>query len=221
MGEHSYVEIEALTRLANGSLSYRGNQIVLTLPPSNANTTTAAQGFTREFFRASIEQISVIREWRSTLIAAVQRGLPITDDWMTSFRDRAQHNLRLVSLAASSESDKNAFQLLTNEFNNMKQLSDRFVDANKSRTYTPTNAVENDPLDRRMLEVRARPRCNGCERPVRGRRLVPLIVWKTTRIEPFLPLSHAKRWFDRRQRSSASPNEHFVSSIAAAKTAID
>jgi hypothetical protein len=151
MSGHSYVEIEALTRLANGSLTFRGNQIVLTLPPSNANTTTAAQGFTREFLRASIEQMSVIREWRSTLIGAVQREIPITDEWMTSFSDRAQHNLRLVSLAASTESDKNAFQLLTNEFNNMKQLSDRFVDANKSRTYTRTDAVENDPLDRRIL----------------------------------------------------------------------
>jgi hypothetical protein len=70
---------------------------------------------------------------------------------MTSFSDRAQHNLRLVSLAASTESDKNAFQLLTNEFNNMKQLSDRFVDANNSRTYMRTDAVENDPLDRRIL----------------------------------------------------------------------
>jgi len=152
MGGRSYVEIEAFTRLANGSLSFRGNQIVLILPPSNANATTAAQGFTKEFLKAGIEQMSVIREWRSTLINAVQRGFPITGDWMTSFSDRAQHNLRLVSLAASTESDKNAFQLLTNEFNNMKQLSDRFVDANKSRTYSGTDALENDPLDRRILD---------------------------------------------------------------------
>ena len=151
MGGRSYVEIEALTRLANGSLSFRGNQIILILPPSNANTTTTAPGFTKEFLRAGIEQMSVIREWRNTLISAVQRGFPITDDWMKSFSDRAQHNLRLVSLAASTESDKNAFQLLTNEFNNMKQLSDRFLDANKSRTYTRSDALENDPLDRRIL----------------------------------------------------------------------
>jgi hypothetical protein len=152
MNGRSYVQVEALAQLANGSLSFRGNQIVLTLSPSNASTsTTAARGFTGEFLRAGIEQMSVIREWRSTLISAVQRGYPITGEWMTSFSDRAQHNLRLVSLAASTESDKNAFQLLTNEFNNMKQLSDRFVDANNSRTYMRTDAVENDPLDRRIL----------------------------------------------------------------------
>jgi len=152
MGGGSYVEIEALARLANGSLSFHGNQIVLTLPPSNTNVpTTSASGFTKEFLRAAIEQMSVIREWRSTLISAVQRGFPITNDWMTSFSERAQHNLRLVSLAASTESDKNAVRLLTNEFNNMKQLSDRFVDANKSRTYVRTDSLENDPLDRRIL----------------------------------------------------------------------
>jgi len=152
MGGRSYVEVEALARLANGSLSFNGHQIILTLPPSNANmSTTASSGFTKEFLKAGIEQMSVIREWRSTLISAVQQGFPITDDWMRRFSDSAQHNLRLVSLAASTDSDKNALQLLTNEFNNMKQLSDSFVSANKSRTYVRTDALENDPLDRRIL----------------------------------------------------------------------
>ena len=69
IGGRLYVEIEALTRLANGSLSFRGNQIVLTLPPPNTTpSATPAQGFTKEFLKAGIEQMSVIREWRSTLI---------------------------------------------------------------------------------------------------------------------------------------------------------
>jgi hypothetical protein len=154
MGGHSYVEIEALGRLANGSLSFSGSQILLTLHPSSENTSTStpAPGFTKEFLRAAIEQMSVIREWRSTLMSAVQRGFPITEDWMKTFSDRAQHDLRLVSVAASTESDKNAFQLLTNEFNNMKKLSDRFVEANKSRTYTPTDALDQDPLNGKILD---------------------------------------------------------------------
>jgi len=150
---HAYIEIDALALLVKGSLSFRGNQIVLTLPPSSENSSTIhpAAGFTKEFLRTAFEHMSVIREWRSTLISAVQRGFPITDDWMTALSDRAQHNLRLVSLAASTESDKNAFQLLTNEFNNMKKLSDRFVEANKSRTYTPTDALDKDPLNGKIL----------------------------------------------------------------------
>ena len=159
MGGHSYVEIEALARLTNGSLSFKGPQIVLTLPFSGSNVQTTAPaasqpvaiGFTKEFLKAGIEQMSVIREWRSTLINAVQRGFPITEDWTSAFSSRAQQNLRLVSVAASSESDRNALQLLTNEFNSMKALSDRFVEANRSRTYIPTDALDNDPLDQRVL----------------------------------------------------------------------
>jgi hypothetical protein len=159
MGGRSYVEIEALARLANGSLSFRGNQIVLTLPSSSPSAQTtmaegsppASAGFTKEFLKAGIEQMSVIREWRSTLISAVQRGFPVTEDWMTNFSDEAQHNLRMASVAASSESDRNALQLLTNEFKNMKALSDRFVEANKSRTYVRNDALDNDPLDRRIV----------------------------------------------------------------------
>ena len=155
----SYVEIEALARLANGSLSFRGRQIVVTLPSPGANTASnhletgqsAASGFSREFLKAAIEEMAVIREWRSTLTNAVRQGFPVTEDWVTSFHAQAQKNLRLVSLAAATESDRNALNLVTNELNNMKKLSDRFVEANKSRTYIATDALANDPLDKRIL----------------------------------------------------------------------
>ena len=159
MDGHSYVDIAGLARPADASLSFKGAQIVLTLPSSGSSGETAAApagqpaatGFTKGFLQAAIEQMSVIREWRSTLINAVQRGFPVTEDWTTPFSSRAQQNLRLASVAASSDSDRNAMQLLTNEFNNMKASSDRFVQANRSRTYTPTDALDNDPLDQRIL----------------------------------------------------------------------
>jgi hypothetical protein len=159
MGGRSYVEIEALTRLANGSVSFNGNQIVLTLPGSAGNTpaTTSAPsqsvpvGFTKEFIRAGIEEMSVIREWRSTLTNAVQRGYPVTEDWIVGFRDRARKSLRLVAVAASTESDRNGLQLLTNVFNNMNTLSDRLLEANRTRTYVPPDTLNNDPLDQRIL----------------------------------------------------------------------
>jgi len=159
VGGRSYVEIEALTRFVNGSLSFNGNQIVLTLPGSNANpsgnnpgaTQPAAAGFSKDFLRAAIEQMSVIREWRSALLNAVQRGFPVADDWIRPFNDSAQQNLRLVSVAASTQSDRDALRLLTNEFNNMKTLSARFLEANRSRTYVPTNALDSDPLDKKIV----------------------------------------------------------------------
>jgi len=78
----SYVDIEALARLTNGSLGFKGNQITLTLPgaaasaPSTATAPSqpASPGFSKEFMRAGIEEMSVIREWRSALLNAVQNG---------------------------------------------------------------------------------------------------------------------------------------------------
>jgi len=155
MGGRSYVEVEALARLVSGSLNFNGNQIILTLPGSaasaSATTQPSSSGFTKDFLKAGIEEMAVIREWRVTLRNAVQRGYPVTQDWIDSYQARAEQNLRLVSLAATTESDKSAFQLLTNEFNNMKSLSGRFLEANKSRTYVAPESLDNDPLDQRIL----------------------------------------------------------------------
>jgi hypothetical protein len=159
MGGHSYVEIQALAQLANATLSFNGNQISMTLTGSSAHTDASAPsggqptqaGLSKEFIRAGIEEMSIIREWRSTLTNAVQRGYPITDDWIGSFRDQAKTSLRLVGVAATTDSDRNAFQLLTNVFNNMNKLSDQFLEANRTRTYISPDALNNHPLDQRIL----------------------------------------------------------------------
>ena len=152
---HAYVEIEALARLANGSLSFSENQITLTLSgvatPAPAITQPSPSGFTKDFIRAGIEEMAVIREWRSTLTNAVQLGHPVTIGWADNYRVRAQQSLRLASLAISTELDREVFQLLTNEFNNMKKLCDRFVEANNSRTYVSPESLNNDPLDQRIM----------------------------------------------------------------------
>ena len=153
----AYVEIEALAGLANGSLTFNGKQVVLTLPGTAGSSGAVegakpvASGFSREFIRAGIEEMSVIREWRSTLKNAVQRGFPVTQEWTENYRARAEQCLRLVSLAASTESDKRALQLLSNEYNNMKALSDRFVEANRTRTYVSPQSLDNDASDQRIL----------------------------------------------------------------------
>jgi|SRR5215467_372713 len=159
MDGRSYVEIEALTRLLNGSVRFRGGQIVLTLPSPGAATAArspeageaASAGFSKEFLKAAIEEMGVVREWRRTLLNTIRQGMPVTELWVASSYAEAQRNLRLVSLAASTEADRNTMQLLTNVVNNLKTLSDRFADANKSRTYVPPDVLDNDPLDKRIV----------------------------------------------------------------------
>ena len=155
----SYVEIEGLARLTSSSLAFSGHQIILTMSTTAADTpktdSAASQQETSEFssgfLRAGIEEMAVIREWRSALISAVERGFPVTNDFVGGYQSQAATNLRLASVAATTESDRNAFQLLSNEFNNMQTLNDKILAARKNLSYIAPNALKNDPLDQRIL----------------------------------------------------------------------
>jgi len=152
----SYVDITALARLINGSLSFKGNQVTLTLPgaadsTSPPPTSQPASAFSKDFLRAGIEYMSVIREWRSALIDAVQNGYPVTDAFAAAYRGQASTSLRLASVAASTESDHNAFQLLSNEFDNMQKLSNKVLAARKDMNYISADALKDDPLNLQVL----------------------------------------------------------------------
>jgi hypothetical protein len=153
----SYVELEALVRIANGSLRFNGNQISMTLPAGAggsehaSSTPPASPGFSKEFLRAGIEQMAVIREWRIALTNAIERGYPVTEDWVGAYRSQATQNLRLASVAASTDADRNAVRLLGSELNNMNKLNQRFLDANQSMTMVPTDALKGDPLDQKIV----------------------------------------------------------------------
>jgi hypothetical protein len=151
----SYVELEALARLTHGSLSFNGSQVTLTLAGSGANTATTVAGekseFSKEFLRAGIEEMAMIREWRTALTNAVQNGFPIGDDWMIIYREPALRNLRLAAVAASTDPDRSAYQLLSNEYDNMKKLSDRFVAAHTAQNYLPPDSLKSDPLNEQIL----------------------------------------------------------------------
>jgi hypothetical protein len=149
----NYVEVEGLSRLTNGSISFNGNQIVLTLPPATADTTTPGApgtGFSKDFVTAGIEAMAQIREWRTALKNAIERSFPISDDWLAGYRAQAQQSLRLASVAANTSADKNALPFLTNEFNNMQKLSDKYLQLTATRTYIAPNSLDTDPLDQKI-----------------------------------------------------------------------
>jgi hypothetical protein len=155
----SYVDVEALARLMNASLGFRGNQITLTVPASASGTpaTDASPSqpptaeFSTDFMKAAIEEMSVIREWRSALVNAVQNGYPVTDDLVAAYRSQAAKNLRLASVAASTDSDRNAYQLISNELNNMQALSNKLLAARQNLNYISRDALKDDPLDQQIL----------------------------------------------------------------------
>jgi hypothetical protein len=149
----NYVEVEALARLTNSSMSFNANQIVLTMPGSSADASAsaaAAPGFSKDFVAAGIEAMSQVREWRVALRTSIQHSYPLSEEGLAAYRDQARKSLRLASVAVTTPADKNVLPLLTNEFNNMQQLSDNYLQMTKSMTYIEPNSLDSDPLDQKI-----------------------------------------------------------------------
>ena len=155
----SYVDLESLARIGNGTLAFSGNQITLTLPSFAARTASAAApssppantGFSKEFLGASIEEMAVIREWRSALVNSIENNFPIQEDWVEHYRGQAAASLGLASVAVFADSDRSAAQLLSNEFDNMRALSVQLLAERKIMQYVSPEHLRDDPLNQKIL----------------------------------------------------------------------
>jgi hypothetical protein len=147
---HTYVDLEALARIANGSLVFQDDQIVLTIPASSTEP-AADSAFSKSFMRAAIEELSLIREWRNALKNAIERSYPINDDWLSLYREQAADGLRRASVEATTDADRSALELFTNEFNNMEELAGKYLEKSEAVEYTPPDAVKDDPMYQRIL----------------------------------------------------------------------
>jgi len=158
-----YVDLQALARVANGSVEFKGDQIVLTLPGGDTSEVTPAptpehptdSGFSQEFMKAGIEEIALMREWASPLAYAIQNGSPITEQWVAGYRDQAAHGLRLASVAAKTDADRKALQLLTNEFDAVREWSNKLVEARRkmdtAKYAMSETALKEDPLSQKII----------------------------------------------------------------------
>jgi hypothetical protein len=142
----------------SGSLSYQGRQITLTLPAA-AGTASAAPlasqpetlGFSKEFLNATIETLSDIREWRSSLLMSIQNGHPVKEAWMDDYRAQAAKSLHLAHIATTTNSDRNALPLLSKQFDHMQELDNKILTARKKLDYITPDSVKKDPLDQKIL----------------------------------------------------------------------
>ena len=165
----SYVDLEALARAAGGTISYAGSQVALSIPGSGATSNSdagsnatssgstpasppaSAPGFSKGFLNSGIEAAATLREWHAALASAIQNGYPVAAGAFATYRAQAQTNLRLTSVAATTDSDRSAYQLLNNEFQNMSKLSDRYVDRRANMTYISPDSLQNDGLNQRFV----------------------------------------------------------------------
>jgi hypothetical protein len=156
----TYVEVEGLARITAGSLRFAGSQIILTLPgganaapqtEQSASAPERAVGLSRPFLTAGIESMREILEWHAALKTGIERGYPLSDVWFGHFRRQVQSNLKQAEAAASTDMDHRALPLLTNEFNTMDALTDRYLKIAASRDYLAPDSLNSDPLDQKLL----------------------------------------------------------------------
>ena len=95
----SYVDVEDFGAIHQWFCVFSGNEITLTLPSSSQSASAATDSasrpgnsaFSKEFMNAGIEEMSVIREWRSALVNAVQNGYAVTDAFSRWLSKPGQH----------------------------------------------------------------------------------------------------------------------------------
>ena len=163
----AYVDIEGLTQITRGSLRYSADTIILTLPTSSGSSSTGMTSteqpshpvddsdLSSAFMRAGIEEIATLREWGSTLAYAIQNNYGVTEGWAAKYRDQAAHNLELASAAATTNGDRNATQLLTKEFEAVRDWSNRLVQEKKTmdtaKYALSPNALREDPQSQKII----------------------------------------------------------------------
>jgi hypothetical protein len=138
----TYVDVQDLARITAGSISFKGQRVILVLPrcseskPSD-EASAAASGFSREFKIASIEAMASIREWGGVLQTTIHYGLSIdktvAGDTLTLVSGHAADKLAIAQASVSTDDDRSGLELLKNEFNNVKAWSDSYIKARNSQ----------------------------------------------------------------------------------------
>jgi hypothetical protein len=150
---HNYVDVDGLARIVNGSISFQASQIVLTLANAGPvqNDSPQPAGFSTAFLKAGIEAMARFREWHAALKTGIERGVPLNTGWLNTYQAQARESLNLASAAISTDSDRSAYALAVNLFNNLKALTDKYVQLTDSQTYFAPDALQSDTLDQSIV----------------------------------------------------------------------
>jgi hypothetical protein len=170
----SYVDIETLAQITNGVVTIERHRIVLTIPASDSGATASAapasaapddaapvdtapasaprvqppQGLSRDFASTAIAALAEMREMRGAVRAMITYGFSVSDTWAQDDQGRVMTGLRQAEVAATTEDDQHALQLLQNEADKLASWANGVLAArqvlNSAVTLDP-NALQNDP----------------------------------------------------------------------------
>jgi hypothetical protein len=146
----SYVDIDTLAQLTNGVVTVQPDRIVLTIRTSNSSAappSQAPEGLSKEFAREAIALLAEMREWRGAVGTVLTYNVPVVGTWPQDYHDRVEAGLMQVALAASAPLDRDALQLLRNEFANLSAWANSVITTRQSLNATKSvdpNAMQND-----------------------------------------------------------------------------
>ena len=98
-----------------------------------------------------VEAMARQREWRATLKNAIERSYPLAENWLSDLKAKANQALITASVSTSTAADKDALPFLTNQFNNMSQLSDKYLQMALSLSYIDPKSLDNDALNQKII----------------------------------------------------------------------
>jgi hypothetical protein len=144
-----YMDIETVAQITNGLVTVEPDRIILTMraPNSSIPPPQAPEGLSKEFARAGIAELAEMREWRGAIGAVLTYNVPFVGTWPQDYHDRVEGSLMQVAVAASTASDRDALQLLRNEFANLADWASSVVATRQALNATKTvdpNVMQND-----------------------------------------------------------------------------
>jgi hypothetical protein len=160
IGGRSYVDVETLARILNATISFKPGRVILTGPAVEAiaNPERTVPAFSKEFAKAGIAQLAEMREWKGAISSAIRSGVA-GGNWLAPLlkehRGRAAEGLSQASVAAKTESDLRALELLKSEFTNLAEWDTEsqatIQSLNAEKSLNPP-AAQNDPLLAKISE---------------------------------------------------------------------
>jgi hypothetical protein len=116
--------------------------------PASAAPAQPPQGLTRDFASAAIAALAEMREMRGAVRAMITYGLAVSDTWAQDDQGRVMTAIRQAEVAATTEDDLHALQLLENEADKLVSWEDSVFASRRAlngATTVDPNALQNDP----------------------------------------------------------------------------
>jgi hypothetical protein len=143
-----YVDVQALVQALGGSVTFQSNQVVVSVSqrPASSETTVA---LSKEFQWASVAALGDMRQWVGAISALTSSGFVVASTWPQDYQHRVDRDFADLTVAASTNGDRQALQLMQNLRSVLGKWADTVVtqrnDLNAARSVDP-NALQNDPV---------------------------------------------------------------------------